>query len=71
MLQGTVVFHAISRSDVRKELQEQSISPTEKLVDEIMEHLEVMAQLEVDEGVREEWAIDTITEALDEIESDD
>ena len=71
MLQDTVVFHAISRSDVRKELQEQSISPTEKLVDEIMEHLEVMAQLEVDEGVREEWAIDTITEALDEIESDD
>ena len=54
MLQDTVVFHAISRSDVRKELQEQSISPTEKLVDEIMEHLKVMAQLEVDEGVREE-----------------
>ena len=63
-----VVFHAITRSDVRRELEDQGITASSQLIDAVMDHLELMAKLEVDEGSRDEWVEEVIADALEEVD---
>jgi hypothetical protein len=67
-MSDVVVFHAISCSDVRRELEDQGITANSELIDAVMDQLDILAKLEVDEGTRDEWVSEVITDALEEID---